>query len=262
MGKELFLTTALAMVFFTVFVQGSTIKFLVKLLKIKLEQGSDGSTSKVNEVIQMELSDNMMAGIEAIVGRTGHNQLITWMKHFDKKYVRKWLTTSKSEDTIERVNSEELMEKHSIRLYGPRVQAENLIKQASKSEVRKMDTSEVLNIWRTKSQKEKNRTWRHSRFTATEDKRERQQEGLKEQTARTELLEKSILRQLSASPERGSVKTRCATVSASTMENYKRLSDQKRRSMGAPARRSRFFSGTASPDFLKAVNEINTSDNV
>ena len=27
--KELFLTTALAMVFFTVFVQGSTIKFLV-----------------------------------------------------------------------------------------------------------------------------------------------------------------------------------------------------------------------------------------
>ena len=44
--------------------------------------------------------------------------------------------------------------------------------------------------------------------------------------------------------------------------DLRRLSDQKRRSMGAPARRSRFFSGTASPDFLKAVNEINTSDNV
>ena len=36
----------------------------------------------------------------------------------------RWLTTSKSVDTIERVNSEELMEKHNIRLYGPRVQAE------------------------------------------------------------------------------------------------------------------------------------------
>ena len=59
-------------------------------------------------------------------------------------------------------------------------------------------------------------------------------------------------------------------MAAKSCQNYndlikfglRRLSDQKRRSMGAPARRSRLFSGTASPDFLKAVNEINTSDNV
>ena len=36
----------------------------------------------------------------------------------------RWLTTDKSVDTIERVNNEELMEKHNIRLYGPRLEAE------------------------------------------------------------------------------------------------------------------------------------------
>jgi len=264
--KELFLTTALAMVFFTVFVQGSTIKFLVKCLKIKLEESSDSSTSKINEAIQMELSDDVMAGIEAIVGRTGHNQIITWMKHLDKKYVRKWLTTDKSVDTIERVNNEELMEKHNIRLYGPRLEAEHLIKQANNSDMKRIDAADILNIWRSKSQKEKRGTWRQSRFVATEDKRERQQvkqEGLREQTARTELLQRNLLRQLSNTAEdSGSVKTRCATVSEATLETYKRLSDKKRRSIGSSSRRSRCFSGTASPDFLKAINEINTADDV
>ena len=51
----------------------------------------------------------------------------------------------------------------------------NLIKQANNGEMRRIDTSEVLNIWRAKSQKEKKGSWRHSRFTTTEDKRERQQ---------------------------------------------------------------------------------------
>ena len=51
----------------------------------------------------------------------------------------------------------------------------HLIKQASNSEPRRMNTSEVLNIWRTKSQKDKRVTWRGSRFANEEDKRERQQ---------------------------------------------------------------------------------------
>ena len=42
----------------------------------------------------------------------------------------------------------------------------------------------------------------------------------------------------------------------------RRLSDKKRQSMGGSGRRSRLFSGTASPDFLKAVSEIKTLDNV
>jgi len=270
--KELFLTTALAMVFFTVFVQGSTIKFLVKVLKIKLEQDADSSTCKINEAVQRELCDDIMAGIEVIVGRKGHNLIITWMNHLDNNYIRKWLTTSRSVDELERVvseNNDELMEKHNIRLYGPRLDAENMIKQAGTGTGKRMDTSEVLNIWKTKSQRNKRVTWRHSRFTNEEDKRERYQalqEGLKEQSARTESLEKKLLRQLSGGFERSgteSVKSRCATVSETTLENYQRLSEQKRRSMGpSDMRRSRLFSGAASSTFLKAVNVINTSDNV
>merc|ERR1711971_1334760 len=271
--KELFLTTALAIVFFTVFVQGSTIKFLVKVLKIKLEQDADSSACKINEAVQRELCDDIMAGIEVIVGRKGHNRIITWMNHLDNNYIRRWLTTSRSVDELQRVvseNNEELMEKHNIRLYGPRLDAENMIKQASITGTgtgKRMDTSQVLNIWRTKSQKNKRGTWRYSRFTTEEDKRERHQalqEGLKVQSARTDSLEKKLLRQLTDGFERSvSVKSRCATVSATTLENYKRLSDQKRQSMGPSGmRRSRLFSGEASSTFLRAVSEINTSDNV
>ena len=46
----------------------------------------------------------------------------------------RWLTTEKSVDTMERVNcesKEELMEKHNIRLYGPRVQAEWVLSLSS-----------------------------------------------------------------------------------------------------------------------------------
>merc|ERR550517_2306331 len=207
-----------------------------------------------------------MGGIEVIVGRKGHNQIITLMNHLDNKYFRRWLTTSRSVDELERVVSdtnEELMEKHNIRLYGPRLDAENMIKQAGTGTGKRMDTSQVLNIWKTKSQRDKRVTWRHSRFTNEEDKRERHQalqEGLKEQSARTESLEKKLLRQLSGTEL---VKSRCATVSETTLENYKRLSEQKRRSIGpSEMRRSRLFSGAASSTFLKAVNVINTSDNV
>ena len=45
----------------------------------------------------------------------------------DIPFLHRWLTTSRSVDTMERVvgeNKEELMLKHNIRLYGPRLQAE------------------------------------------------------------------------------------------------------------------------------------------
>jgi NhaP-type Na+/H+ or K+/H+ antiporter len=40
--RELFVSAALAMVFFTVFVQGSTIKLLVRCLNIQLVKDKDG----------------------------------------------------------------------------------------------------------------------------------------------------------------------------------------------------------------------------
>jgi len=270
--KELFLTTALAMVFFTVFVQGSTIKFLVKLLNIKLEQGSDSSSSKINECVQRELSDDIMAGIEVIVGRKGHNRIINFMKFLDREYVRKWLTTEKSVDTMERVNcesKEELMEKHNIRLYGPRVQAEILIKQSGGE--KSLDTLDVVNLWKKKSLRGKRETWRaQSTYVQNEEQRHQaKQDGLKAQLARTESLEKKLLRQLSGSLDessRDSHKGRSMTVCENTMASYKRLTEAKRQSLKRQSLgqqpRGRLGTGTASPEFLEAINEIGGSEKV
>ena len=88
--REMFLTTALAMVFFTVFIQGSTIKFFVKLMGISLKTTEEG-VKKMGPQIQETLIDNIMAGMEVLIGRTGHFGAHQRFKQFDDKYIRKYL---------------------------------------------------------------------------------------------------------------------------------------------------------------------------
>ena len=81
----MFVTTTIAMVYWTVFVQGITIKPLVKFLNVKTSQDKEPS---MNERISGRFIDHIMAGMEGILGEFGHLHLRDRYKHIDNKYIK------------------------------------------------------------------------------------------------------------------------------------------------------------------------------
>jgi len=82
---HMFVTTTIAMVYWTVFVQGITIKPLVKFLNVKTMSEKEPS---MNERISGRFIDHIMAGMEGILGEFGHLHLRDMYKHFDNKYIK------------------------------------------------------------------------------------------------------------------------------------------------------------------------------
>ncbi|MBN3319795.1 SL9A1 protein, partial [Atractosteus spatula] len=75
--RNIFLTAIITVVFFTVFVQGMTIRPLVDLLAVKKKQETKRS---INEEIHTQFLDHLLTGIEDICGHYGHH-------HWKDKYV-------------------------------------------------------------------------------------------------------------------------------------------------------------------------------
>jgi len=138
--KNLFLTTALVMVFFTVFIQGSTIKVLVKWLKITLKQEKE-------EMLTIEIQDRLMedviGGIEAITGRHGTFWLVERFKVFEKKYLKKFLLSSDSATKLYRKLSHKMIEKHYTHLYAPTIIASMKADEATETSTRQRSFSRV-----------------------------------------------------------------------------------------------------------------------
>uniref|UniRef100_H9GNL7 Sodium/hydrogen exchanger n=1 Tax=Anolis carolinensis TaxID=28377 RepID=H9GNL7_ANOCA len=67
---EMFLTAIITVIFFTVFVQGMTIRPLVDLLAVKKKQETKRS---INEEIHTQFLDHLLTGIEDICGHYGHH---------------------------------------------------------------------------------------------------------------------------------------------------------------------------------------------
>ncbi|XP_057684352.1 sodium/hydrogen exchanger 1b [Corythoichthys intestinalis] len=86
--KHLFLTAIITVIFFTVFVQGMTIRPLVELLEVKKKRQCDGS---INEEIHTQFLDHLLVGIEDICGHYGHHHWKDKLSRFNKTYVKKWL---------------------------------------------------------------------------------------------------------------------------------------------------------------------------
>ena len=66
---DMFVTTTIAMVYWTVFVQGITIKPLVKFLNVKVASEKDPT---MNERIAGRFMDHVVAGMEGILGELGN----------------------------------------------------------------------------------------------------------------------------------------------------------------------------------------------
>ncbi|XP_049586516.1 sodium/hydrogen exchanger 1 isoform X2 [Syngnathus scovelli] len=86
--RNMFLTAIIIVIFFTVFVQGMTIKPLVDLLEVKKKQEAKRS---INEEIHTQFLDHLLTGIEDICGHYGHHHWKDKLNRFNKKYVKKCL---------------------------------------------------------------------------------------------------------------------------------------------------------------------------
>ncbi|XP_077983408.1 sodium/hydrogen exchanger 3-like isoform X2 [Glandiceps talaboti] len=83
--KSLFVTTCMIVIFFTVFIQGMTIKPLVDKLKVKR---SNKHKPSMGEKIFTRMIDHAMAGIEDVIGSHGHNYWRDKWEEIDRKYVQ------------------------------------------------------------------------------------------------------------------------------------------------------------------------------
>ncbi|XP_038580920.1 Na(+)/H(+) exchanger beta-like [Micropterus salmoides] len=86
--KDLFLTAIITVIFFTVFVQGMTIRPLVELLAVKRKKETKGS---INEEIHTQFLDHLLTGIEDVCGHYGHHHWKDKLNRFNKAYVKRWL---------------------------------------------------------------------------------------------------------------------------------------------------------------------------
>ncbi|XP_032595592.1 sodium/hydrogen exchanger 3 isoform X8 [Drosophila grimshawi] len=83
--KNMYVTTTIAVIYFTVFLQGITIKPLVKILNVKR---ANKRKPTMNERIHERFMDHLMAGIEDIVGKTGNYNVRDKFKRFDNRFIR------------------------------------------------------------------------------------------------------------------------------------------------------------------------------
>ncbi|XP_026481196.1 sodium/hydrogen exchanger 3-like isoform X2 [Ctenocephalides felis] len=86
--QPMFVTTTIAVIYFTVFLQGITIKPLVRILNVKR---AEPRKPTMNERIHERFMDHLMAGIEDILGRTGNYHVRGMFKRFDNKFIRPYL---------------------------------------------------------------------------------------------------------------------------------------------------------------------------
>nr|XP_056718130.1 sodium/hydrogen exchanger 4 [Euleptes europaea] len=85
--KKMFITSTIVVTYFTVFIQGITIRPLVKYLGVK----KTNKKESINEEIHVRLMDHFSAGIEDICGHWSHYQLRDKFKKFDNKFLKKIL---------------------------------------------------------------------------------------------------------------------------------------------------------------------------
>ncbi|XP_069493030.1 sodium/hydrogen exchanger 4-like isoform X2 [Ambystoma mexicanum] len=85
--KNMFITSTIVIIYFTVFIQGITVGPLVKYLGVK----KTSKKQSVNEEIHIRLMDHLKVGIQDVCGHWGHNQLRDKYKKFDNKFLRRIL---------------------------------------------------------------------------------------------------------------------------------------------------------------------------
>ncbi|XP_062068085.1 sodium/hydrogen exchanger 3 [Lepus europaeus] len=98
--KNLFVSTTIIVVFFTVIFQGLTIKPLVQWLKVKR---SEHREPKLNEKLHGRAFDHILSAIEDISGQIGHNYLRDKWTNFDRRFLSKLLMRQSAQKSRDRI---------------------------------------------------------------------------------------------------------------------------------------------------------------
>ncbi|XP_030669731.1 sodium/hydrogen exchanger 3 isoform X2 [Nomascus leucogenys] len=98
--KNLFVSTTIIVVFFTVIFQGLTIKPLVQWLKVKRSEHRD---PRLNEKLHGRAFDHILSAIEDISGQIGHNYLRDKWSHFDTKFLSRVLMRRSAQKSRDRI---------------------------------------------------------------------------------------------------------------------------------------------------------------
>ena len=95
--KGSFLATAMAVIYFTIFIQGSTMKFFVQKLKItKKESKGKHIANDIND----QAIDHLMAGIESIAGGLHRHIVLEHVINIDRNYVKRLLIRESAEKEL------------------------------------------------------------------------------------------------------------------------------------------------------------------
>jgi sodium/hydrogen exchanger 5 len=116
-AKDMFVSTTVVVICFTVFIQGTTIKPLVKFLRVKTQEQQ---SKTVAYAVIANASDDMMAGIEAITGIHGKFYWRRKIDRFDREYVRPFLTihaSSKGDELVEKYEQMNAIESGNRRVH-------------------------------------------------------------------------------------------------------------------------------------------------
>ena len=98
--KPIFLGSIIIVVFVTVFLQGGTMKYIVKKLHIKTQQNQAKTFKTILDDISNTVIDHAMAGVEGVAGGVHRHILFEHMLMFDSKYIKPLLIHKKAEDLM------------------------------------------------------------------------------------------------------------------------------------------------------------------
>ena len=137
--RDLFVTTALVMVLFTVFLQGGTIKSFVKVFHIKLEDSE--KKKRVSDLVQRKLVHDMMDGIVSVSGKQWTSNALNRAVTAVDQFLQNRLILKDSQHMMERTMEKIMVEEHINNLYAPTILAHQISKSNDNRRVEKLKLS-------------------------------------------------------------------------------------------------------------------------
>lgn len=175
--RELFLTTALIMVFFTVFLQGGTIKFLVEALDIKLQQEN---APKMTVDIQCKVMEDITTGIVGIVGKNkAQGAILKNISEVDK-FMKKKLIVDDSKHKLQRKFEKIALDEHYTNLYAPRLLVDKNEKTLEKTVMPVEENVDVKNVQKMFQRAISSSNWEKYRARALKDGHDRNKDVLEQ----------------------------------------------------------------------------------